>query len=318
MLGVAVMRNPKFVLVFLLVTGAATNAAEEPVVLREHVRLGEHLHLVEQPMPDFPKSELTRGREGWVLLRFAVLEDGTVFSPVVEASSGSEAFNDAATKAVSRWRYIPGQAQTETAILHFVYERKQQYVSKKFFARDRKVHAAIDKGKLDEAQERIDEMRSRDDLTAVELSYTHVAEGRIYEARGNKEGQLDHFRKAMINNGRWLSRNDYLKLLHASVILELQLRDYSSALRDYGILTETDVGRKLASDIEEPMRRIASAVENGAELPPPYAPAELEVFIVREPPRPSRSDQIPRPEPEREPSRPEAPPRNDPPRQQSG
>ena len=318
LLGVAVMRNPEFFLAFLLVTGAATNAAEEPVVLREHVRLSEHLHLVEQPMPDFPKSELTRGREGWVLLRFSVLEDGTVFSPVVEASSGSEAFNDAATKAVSRWRYIPGQAQTETAILHFVYERKQQYVSKKFFARDRKVHAAIDKGKLDDAQGRIDEMRSRDDLTAVELAYTHVAEGRIYEARGDKEGQLENFRRAMINNGRWLSRNDYLKLLHASVILELQLRDYSSALRDYGILTETDVGKKLASDIEEPMRRIASAVENGAELPPPYVPADLEVFIVREPPRPSRSDQIPRPEPEREPSRPEAPPRNDPPRQQSG
>jgi len=318
LLGVAVMRNPKFVLVFLLVTGAATNAAEEPVVLREHVRLGEHLHLVEQPMPDFPKSELTRGREGWVLLRYAVLEDGTVFSPVVEASSGSEAFNDAATKAVSRWRYIPGQAQTETAILHFVYERKQPYVSKKFFARDRKVHAAIDKGKLDNAQERIDEMRRKDDLTAVELAYTYIAEGRIHEARGDKEGQLENFRKAMINDGRWLGRMDYLKLLHASVILELQLNDYGSALRDYGILTETDVGRQLAADIDEPMARIASAVENGAELPPPYTPAELEVFIVREPPRPSRSDQIPRPEPEREPTRPDTPPRRDPPPQQSG
>mgnify|MGYP000051849608 CR=1 FL=1 len=105
----------------------------------------------------------------------------------------------------------------------------------------------------------------------------------------------------MINDGRWLGRNDYLKLLHAAVILELQLRDYSSALRDYMILTETDVGRQMASDIDEPIARIASAVENGAELPPPYVPAELEVFIVREPPRPSRSDQIPRPEPEREP-----------------
>ncbi len=312
------MRSPKSLLIILLCAGLPAYAAEETIVLREHVELSEHLHLIEQPKPEFPKSEFVRGREGWVLLRYDVLEDGTVFSPVIEASSGSDAFSEAAMEAVSRWRYIPGAVQTNTALLHFIYERKQPYVSKKFFARDRKVHAAIDRGKLDNAQERIDEMRRRDDLTAVELAYTYIAEARICGARDDKEGQLAHFRRAMINDGRWLNRNDYLKLLHAVVILELQLKDYSSALRDYELLTETDAGRKLATDIEEPMSRIVNAVENGAELPPPYAPAELEVFIVREPPQPSRKDQFPRPEPEREPSRPQTPPRPDPPRQQSG
>ena len=312
------MRNPQGLVAILLFAGGPANAVEEPVVLREHVALSEHRHLIEQPKPEFPKSEFVRGREGWVLLSYDVLEDGTVFSPVIEASSGSDAFNEAAVEAISRWRYIPGETQTDRVLVHFVYERKQPFVSKKFFARDRKVHAAIDKGKLDNAQERIDEMRRRDDLTAVELAYTYIAEGRIYGARGDRQGQLAHFRRAMINDGRWLSRNDYLKLLHAAVILELQLKDYSSALRDYTLLTETKVGRKLAADIEEPMTTIANAVENGAELPPPYTPAELEVFIVREPPQPSRKDQFPRPEPEREPSRPQTPPRTDPPRQQSG
>ncbi len=312
------MRDPGFVLAFLLFAGLAVDAAEQPVDLREHVRFGEHLHLIEQPLPDFPKSELLRGREGWVLLSYAVLEDGSVFSPVIEASSGSEAFNEAATAAVSRWRYLPGEGQTDKVLLHFVYERKQPFVSKKFFARDRKVHAAIDKDRLEKAQALIDEMRAKDDLTTVELAYTYIAEGRIFETQGNKEEQLQRFRRAMINDGRWLGRNDYLKLLHAAVILELQLKDYSSALRDYRILTETEVGRKLAADVEEPMTRIAAAVENGTQLPPPWSPAEMEVFIVREPPQPNRSDQFPRPEPEREPSRPETPPRTDPPRQQSG
>ncbi len=312
------MRNPRIYLALLLFIGLPTNASEQPVDLREHVQIQGHLHLIEQPKPEFPRSEFTRGREGWVLLAYDVLEDGTVFSPVVEASSGSDAFDRAALDAVRQWRYIPGEPQSETVVLHFVYERKQPYVSKKFFARDRKIHAVIDKGELDDAQERIDKMRQKYDLTAVELAYTHITEGRIYGARGDKAGQLEHFRRAMINDGRWLGRNDYLKLLHATVILELQLKDYSSALRDYMILTETDVGRKMAVDVEEPMAKIASAVENGADLPPPYAPAALEVIIEREPPRPSRSDQIPRPEPEREPSRPQTPPRTDPPRQQSG
>ena len=103
------MRDPGLVLAFLLFAGLVANAAEEPVDLREHVRFGEHLHLIEQPLPEFPKSELLRGREGWVLLSYAVLEDGSVFSPVIEASSGSEAFNEAATEAVGRWRYLPGE-----------------------------------------------------------------------------------------------------------------------------------------------------------------------------------------------------------------
>lgn len=312
------MRDPGLVLALLLLSGLAANAAEQPVVLEEHVRLSEHMHLVEQPLPEFPKAELIRGREGWVLLSYAVLEDGSVFSPVIDASSGSEAFNKAALEAVGRWRYVPGEPHTDNVLLHFVYERKQPYVSKKFARRDRTVHAAIDKGRLDEAQERIDEIRNKDDLTAVELAYTYITEGRICEARGDKQGQLRHFRRAMINDGRWLGRTDYLKLLYAAVILELQLKDYSSALRDYGILTETEVGRKLAADIEEPMTMIAAAVEKGAELPPPWSPAEMEVSIVREPPQPSRRDQFPRPEPERKPSRPETPPRTDPPRQQSG
>ena len=311
------MRYPNYVLAILSSAALHANAAEQEVDLREHVQLHEHLHLIEQPIPEFPKTELIRGREGWVLLSYDVLRDGTVFSPVIEASSGSDAFNDAALEAVSRWRYIPGEARNDKVLLHFVYERKQPFVSKKFFARDRKVHAEIDKGKFDSAQERIDEMRRKDDLTAVELAYTYVSEGRIHGARGDKEGQLALFRRAMINDGRWLSRNDYLKLLRASVILELQLRDFSSALRDYGILTETDVGRKMAADIEEPMAKIVSAAENGVEFPPPYTPAEMEVFIVREPPQPSRQDQFPRPEPEREPSRPQTPPREEPPRQQS-
>jgi len=313
-----VIRNPRIYLALFLFIGLPTHATEQEVELREHMQIQEHLHLIEQPKPEFPKSEFTRGREGWVLLAYDVLEDGTVFGPVVETSSGSEALNEAALDAVRQWLYIPGEPQSDKVLLHFVYERKQPFVSKRFFARDRKVHAVIDKSKLDDAQERIDKMRQKDDLTAVELAYTYIAEGRICGARGDAAGQLEHFRRAMINDGRWLGRNDYLMLLHAAVILELQLRDYSSALRDYMILTETDVGPKIASDVDEPIAKTASAVENGAELPPPYVPAAMEVFIVREPPRPSRSDQNPRPEPEREPSRQETPPRTDPPRQQSG
>jgi TonB family protein len=277
----------------------------------------DHDHLIEKPMPDFPMGEQVRGREGWVVVRYTVLNDGTVFSPIVENSSGSESFEKAALDAVREWRYIPGEEQSETVLLNFVYERSQPVVSKKFYFRNERIHKAINKGDYDDAQARIDELRRNDKLTVAELAYSYITEGRIYEEKGDKAGQLQCFRKAMINNGRWLERHDYLKLLRASIVLELQLGDYSSALRDYALLSETGTGQKLAADLEEPIKVLERmVVDNRVELSNPYVPAEIEVSIEREAlRRPSSTEDIrdpgddydtdkrgtpPRPEPENE------------------
>jgi TonB family protein len=280
----------------------------------------DHDHLIEQPMPEFPIGELVRGREGWVLVTYTVQQDGTVFSPIVEESSGSEAFDKAAVTAVSEWRYIPGTEQRESALVNFVFERSQPFVSKKFYFRNEQVHKAINKGDFDDAQNRIDKMRRKDDLTASELAYSYITEGRIYAEEGDKAGQLQCFRKAMINDGRWLDREDYLKLLRASVVLELQLEDYSSALRDHALLSETGVGRKLAADLEEPIRVLESMVASDrVELNQPYAPAEIEVFIQHEGlRRPNTTEQMPSPGGEYETEQRETPARTEPQQSQGG
>jgi len=280
----------------------------------------DHDHLIEQPMPEFPMGELVRGREGWVLVTFTVLPDGTVFSPIVEESSGSEAFDRAAIDAVSEWRYIPGKEQSESALVNFVYERSLPFVSKKFYFRNEQIHKAINKGDFDQAQKRLDKMRQKDDLTASELAYSYITEGRIYGEKGDKVGQLQRFRKAMINDGRWLKRDDYLKLLRASVVLELQLEDFSSALRDYALLSETGAGRKQAADLEEPIRVLESLVANDrVELRRPYVPAELEVLIQHERlVRPGTSEQMPSPDDESETERRGTPGRSEPRQDQGG
>lgn len=280
----------------------------------------DHDHLIEQPMPEFPIGELVRGREGWVLVTYTVLKDGTVFSPIVEESSGSEAFDKAAIAAVTEWRYLPGAEQSESALVNFVYERSEPFLSKKFYFRNEQIHKAINKDDFDEAQQRIDKMRRKDELTASELAYSYITEGRIYAEKGDRVGQLQHFRKAMINDGRWLERDDYLKLLRASVVLELQLEDYSSALRDYALLSETGAGRKLAADLEEPIRVLENLVANDrVELRQPYAPAELEVLIQHERlRRPGTSEQMPSPDDEYETEQRGTPGRSQPQQNQGG
>ena len=57
--------------------------------------------------PDYPPAALTRNIEGWVQVRFTVTAIGTVRDAVIVASEPGTIFDDAALKAIARWRYNP-------------------------------------------------------------------------------------------------------------------------------------------------------------------------------------------------------------------
>jgi len=56
--------------------------------------------------PDYPPRALSRGIEGWVQIQFTITATGTVKDAVVVKSS-SNIFEEAAVKAILRWRYNP-------------------------------------------------------------------------------------------------------------------------------------------------------------------------------------------------------------------
>jgi protein TonB len=62
------------------------------------------LPLVRVP-PEYPPRALSRGLEGWVLVQFTITPQGMVRDPVVIDSMPKDVFDDAALKAISRWRY---------------------------------------------------------------------------------------------------------------------------------------------------------------------------------------------------------------------
>ncbi len=57
--------------------------------------------------PDYPPGAATRNIEGWVQVRFSVTTAGTVRDAIVVASEPGTTFDEAALKAVARWRYNP-------------------------------------------------------------------------------------------------------------------------------------------------------------------------------------------------------------------
>jgi protein TonB len=57
--------------------------------------------------PDYPPRALSRGLEGWVQVQFTITVTGTVKDAVVVNAEPKNIFDDAALKAIARWRYNP-------------------------------------------------------------------------------------------------------------------------------------------------------------------------------------------------------------------
>ena len=57
--------------------------------------------------PDYPPRALSRGLEGWVQVQFTITPTGTVADAKVVNAEPKSIFDDAALKAIARWRYNP-------------------------------------------------------------------------------------------------------------------------------------------------------------------------------------------------------------------
>jgi len=57
--------------------------------------------------PDYPQWALKRQQEGWVRVQFTITPAGTVKDAIVVDAEPKNVFDDAALKAIARWRYNP-------------------------------------------------------------------------------------------------------------------------------------------------------------------------------------------------------------------
>ncbi len=84
---------------------------------------GEYLPIV-KVAPQYPSRAQSRGIEGWVLLSFTVTQTGAVIDPVVLDSEPPGIFDNAAQKAVLRFKYKPrvvnGVAQEVPGVEHLI------------------------------------------------------------------------------------------------------------------------------------------------------------------------------------------------------
>lgn len=239
-----------------------------------------------KPAPEFPNSEFQRGTEGWVVLDYSVGRGGVVEYIHIRDSSGNGNFDDAAVAAVENWRYEPGEERELSVLLGFVRGSDKTPISKQFHSLNQEANELIDEGELERASEVLAKARADDDLSLTDQSYSYLTEGRIVGERGNRAQQLELYRRAMMGNGRWLAYENYLEVLHSTIILELDQGDIASAVRDYDVLASTLEGRKLGRDLEDSVNTARAQIDSDPSVMEPYVVADNSVLIMPgQPPR---------------------------------
>jgi len=84
-----------------------------PIDLTGHRRSGPTVGIdrdvipIVRVAPDYPNHAATHGIQGWVQIQFTVTPTGAVRDPVVVGAQPKGEFEDAALKAIARWRYNP-------------------------------------------------------------------------------------------------------------------------------------------------------------------------------------------------------------------
>jgi protein TonB len=92
-----------------LAPGLATAPAKARVTETDNLN-GAPARARETPQPQAPDSARREGKEGRVLLRVLVDEDGRTKAIEVNQSSGHDMLDRAATEAIKKWRFVPARA----------------------------------------------------------------------------------------------------------------------------------------------------------------------------------------------------------------
>ena len=90
---------------------------QSAVSLAQHAALSEPIFeadYLQNTPPVYPPAARRRNEQGEVLLKVEVSEKGAATQVAVTRSSGSTLLDEAARKAVERWRFIPARRGSET------------------------------------------------------------------------------------------------------------------------------------------------------------------------------------------------------------
>lgn len=247
----------------------APEATQAPVTIRGSTEAVP----IEAVKPAYPISARERGQEGWVELSVVIRPDGSAADPVIQESSGNPAFETAALESALATRYRPatvdGVAVEQCANkVRYVFaisgtstmgarpQFSKQYGIAKTLAKD---------GRNAELRDHLHAMSTKGTWNLYESARLALLEAEL--ARQNRDGQaqLKALQRAAVMDGRYLDRGVHGQVLASTFKLQVNLKQYASALETYARMTTLASPVRDAA-IDAAARQIHAAVDGPSPI----------------------------------------------------
>ncbi len=203
--------------------------------------------------PEYPLVAQRFGNEGWVMLSFVVSETGEVEEPMIEDSSGVEAFERAALDAIRRWRYTPAtvngepveQSMLKTRIT-FALEGPATGATRRFQDAYRAIRRLLDAGDYAAAEPLLGEMEFGgrqnlyEDALFWALKYGYL-EGVQSTDTAAKQRALQ---LALGHQADHLPADMLVALFQRLYVLQVQATDFSAARSTFERLRDSEAASK--------------------------------------------------------------------------
>lgn len=228
-------------MVFLCESSKAQTPAVADPVLVEPFTLPK---LVEQSVPNYPRSAQQKGVEGWVQLNFMVDPSGRTYEIEVTDSSGDKAFRNAAVRAAKRYQYAPAQlnglpidAASNMKVTFQMYDSPKG-ASGRFLVRYKKFSKALSEGDLELAQTRLHELEALQVKWLYEDAYLNLARAELSERKEDYSQALKFLKRtwAYEDHGEYLPEASRPMVLKKLLLLQVRLNHLADALKTWHLL----------------------------------------------------------------------------------
>jgi len=182
----------------------------------------------ELPSPIYPRGARRAGKEGWVQVNFMISAEGKPYEVAVIHSSGSESFERAALKTVSRWSFDPATMNGKPIDAGANYKIKFALSGPAAGARSsfvryyRKLQKSISERDQESAKE---ELAALEPQNLYEDAYFHMARYSYYKEWGSKLQQLNALLLGVAHESQanYLPKKLFMSALLSMFVLEVEL-----------------------------------------------------------------------------------------------
>ncbi|MCV6620634.1 MAG: energy transducer TonB [Cellvibrionaceae bacterium] len=223
----------------------------------------ERAKLITKSMPQYPRSELGKGIEGWAVFSVVVDKKGNVVEPILVDSSGRRNFEIKAKRAVKKFKYQPATLNGEAiessdnkVYISFSIAWDKPGANKGFASRFRTIRDQILEGNINGAEEKIAKLASDYTRNRYEQAWLQVLKSSYYNAINDKQKYIKALKKAVAYSSEHLPSEIY-----ASNIVNL----YNAQI-EQGKIKEAIATADKAKAFVSKVPKLAKIVEHKTEV----------------------------------------------------